>query len=390
MLTSAPRREAKADLKPGETLPPDTYRSHASSAQSTLAASQQALQDTYDAASRVRSEHHDAVQRCRHEIDRAKDLRFAKPPGFWGRLKDSVSGWISDHAGVLLEISSVLKTISGIAGLIALIPIPGLQEIAGGIALAAGGAALLIDVGVKLATGKGSWTQICLDGVTMVPGAKAAMLAGAASTAYTGYEVSQGKASWTDLAMTAGMTAFNMKHSGALDAVTNRVSYEAGAFRAGMNNAVERVPGVAMAGGGEVPGGYRFSAAGFSEGRNNYAHDVYIDSAKYPETAEHVTDAQNGTIWAGDTASQGPAKDKILTVDRDNAGSRRSDSLAPYQTKPGYDRDEYPPAMFGEGGSGASVKYISPSDNRGAGSAMGWQIRTAGLPNGAKVHIVVR
>lgn len=28
-------------------------------------------------------------------------------------------------------------------------------------------------------------------------------------------------------------------------------------------------------------------------------------------------------------------------------------------------------AMFKEGGSGASVRYINPSDNRGAGSAIG-------------------
>jgi hypothetical protein len=202
---------AQADLKPGQTLPPDTYRSQTSSAQSDLTSAQQLLQSTYDAASQVRGDHADAVRRCRQEIDRAKHLRFAKPPGFWGRLKDSVCGWIKDHAGVLLQISSVLKTISGIAGLIALIPIPGLQEVAAGVALATGGAALLIDVGVKLATGKGSWAQIGIEALSMVPGGKAAMLAGAASTAYTGYEVSQGKASWTDLAMTAGMTALSFK-----------------------------------------------------------------------------------------------------------------------------------------------------------------------------------
>jgi hypothetical protein len=203
--------QVKADLKPGQTLPADTYQSHTSSAQSTLTSAQQLLQSTYDAASRVRSDHADAVRRCRQEIDRAKHLRFAKPPGFWGRLKDSVCGWIKDHAGVLLQISSVLKTISGIAGLIALIPIPGLQEVAAGVALATGGAALLIDVGVKLATGKGSWAQIGIEALSMIPGGKAAMLAGAASTAYTGYEVSQGKASWADLAMTAGMTALSFK-----------------------------------------------------------------------------------------------------------------------------------------------------------------------------------
>lgn len=202
---------AKSELKPGQTLPPDTYHSTTSSAQSNLDSARGALQATYDAASKTRSDNADAVQRCRREIDRAKDLRFAKPPGFWGRLKNSVCDWIADHADVLMQISSVLKTISGIAGLIAMIPIPGLQELALGVALAAGGAALLIDVGVKLATGKGSWVQIGIEALSLIPGAKAAMFAGAASTAYTGYEVSQGKASVSDLIMSAGMTALSVK-----------------------------------------------------------------------------------------------------------------------------------------------------------------------------------
>jgi len=50
-------------------------------------------------------------------------MRFAQPPGFFGRLKNSVTGWISDHADVLKSISGVLKTISGIAGLLAMIPV---------------------------------------------------------------------------------------------------------------------------------------------------------------------------------------------------------------------------------------------------------------------------
>jgi hypothetical protein len=41
--------------------------------------------------------------------------------------------------------------------------------------------------------------------------------------------------------------------------------------------------------------------------------------------------------------------------------------------------------MFKEGGKGASVKPISPSDNRGAGSSMGHQLRK--YPDGTKVKI---
>ncbi|WP_425928376.1 NucA/NucB deoxyribonuclease domain-containing protein [Pseudomonas sp. NyZ201] len=57
------------------------------------------------------------------------------------------------------------------------------------------------------------------------------------------------------------------------------------------------------------------------------------------------------------------------------------------EIKPGLDRDEYPPAMFQEGGKGASVRHIDPGDNRCAGACIGAQCR--GLPNGTKVRIDV-
>lgn len=55
---------------------------------------------------------------------------------------------------------------------------------------------------------------------------------------------------------------------------------------------------------------------------------------------------------------------------------------------PGCDLDEYPPAMFKEGGVRAdgtksSVRAIPSSDNRGSGASMGNQLR--GQPEGAKV-----
>jgi hypothetical protein len=39
-------------------------------------------------------------------------------------------------------------------------------------------------------------------------------------------------------------------------------------------------------------------------------------------------------------------------------------------TKPGYDRDEYPPAMSDEGATGANVRYVLSAENRSAGSVM--------------------
>jgi hypothetical protein len=162
--------QATSKLKPGETLPASTYLSSTGGAQSSYTEAQSDLQATVDAANKIRGEHATAVRDCCNEINRAKDMRFEKPPGFWGRLKNSVVGWIADHADILKKISGVLKIISAIAGVLSFIP--GLNVIMGPLALITGGAALLIDVGVKLATGEGSWLGIGIDALTMVlPGA---------------------------------------------------------------------------------------------------------------------------------------------------------------------------------------------------------------------------
>jgi Deoxyribonuclease NucA/NucB len=103
---------------------------------------------------------------------------------------------------------------------------------------------------------------------------------------------------------------------------------------------------------------------------------IYIDKKKYPESAKHIEEA----------AKKG--KPTTLTINRPGAKQNRKDSLRGFPTKKGKDRDEWPPAMSKEGGKGASVKYINPSDNRGSGSIMGQGIK--GLPDGAVVKIVPR
>jgi hypothetical protein len=86
---------------------------------------------------------------------------------------------------------------------------------------------------------------------------------------------------------------------------------------------------------------------------------VVLSEARYPQTTDHIHDA----IAAGEAA--------LLHIDRADEDLHRSQSLAPFPPRSGYDRDEYPPAMSREGGTGADVRYINPSDNRGAGSVMG-------------------
>ncbi|MFF3496767.1 hypothetical protein ACFYWS_36130 [Streptomyces sp. NPDC002795] len=123
-------------------------------------------------------------------------------------------------------------------------------------------------------------------------------------------------------------------------------------------------------------------------GRTEYDAEMVLDRNKYPESAQHIEDAQNGTNWRGDRQRTGPAQPDILTIDRSGADDNRADSLRGIPTDSPRDRDEYPPAMYKEGGTGASVQYIAAKDNQGSGSAMGSAVR--GLPDGTRVKISVR
>jgi hypothetical protein len=95
---------------------------------------------------------------------------------------------------------------------------------------------------------------------------------------------------------------------------------------------------------------------------------------RYPETAKHIQDA----IANGESA--------ICTIDREQAEENRRLSLKGIPTKKGYDRDEWPMAMCKEGGTGADIEYISPSDNRGAGSWVGNQLE--GYADGVQVQFM--
>lgn len=103
---------------------------------------------------------------------------------------------------------------------------------------------------------------------------------------------------------------------------------------------------------------------------------ITILKEKYPESARHIEDAQRN------------GQPSELTIDRAGASSRRAASLSGKPKVPGSDLDEYPPALFKEGGDGASVRPISKSDNRGSGACIGNGCRP--LSNGDKVKIEVK
>jgi hypothetical protein len=90
---------------------------------------------------------------------------------------------------------------------------------------------------------------------------------------------------------------------------------------------------------------------------------VRISARRYPRTADHIIDA----IAAGEP--------RLLHLDRRAAAANRERSLAGVPTRPGRDRDEYPPALAHEGGTGADIRYVPYADNRGAGSILGARLK---------------
>ncbi|HDR4904358.1 DNA-entry nuclease [Bacillus cereus] len=109
---------------------------------------------------------------------------------------------------------------------------------------------------------------------------------------------------------------------------------------------------------------------------NTYDQVLEFPKERYPETGKHITDA----IKEGHS--------EVCTIDRGGAADRRKLSLAPYPSKKGYDRDEWPMAMCKEGGKGAHIEYISPTDNRGAGSWVGNKLDK--YPDGTRVKFEVK
>lgn len=121
---------------------------------------------------------------------------------------------------------------------------------------------------------------------------------------------------------------------------------------------------------------YSGETTGFSGGEHGPEYYVVIvDSQKYPQTAEHIRMAQTMGF------------PEFVTLGRADAAERRKASLADVKASPIYDRDEWPMAVFEEGGQGADVAYIEGRDNRGSGSSIGWQMRR--FPDGSRVRVRV-
>jgi hypothetical protein len=87
---------------------------------------------------------------------------------------------------------------------------------------------------------------------------------------------------------------------------------------------------------------------------------VYVD----------LNDVTNAQTIAHERAAVANGQARILHWDPADADAHRALSLKGHRARSGFDRDEYPPAATQEGGTGADIAYISPSDNRSAGARM--------------------
>lgn len=128
-------------------------------------------------------------------------------------------------------------------------------------------------------------------------------------------------------------------------------------------------------------GKVRFSLGGifimgaFALGGSEPAGIARVSMSRWPQAAQHIVDAQNA------------GQPRVLTLDRAGASGRRGSALGGRSKIPGLDLDEYPPAMFKEGGKRASVRAIDFRQNRGVGSSIMHQVKH--LPDGSRVRIEV-
>lgn len=113
-------------------------------------------------ARRLLSEHRAAAAQTATRIRAAAADPPYRKPGRLARVRDSVRGWVTEHADTLTRIARDLRGVSAALGTLSLVP--GFQFLAP-VAIAAGAAAVALDAAVTASTGRGSWPGLALDAV---------------------------------------------------------------------------------------------------------------------------------------------------------------------------------------------------------------------------------
>jgi hypothetical protein len=90
----------------------------------------------------------------------------------------------------------------------------------------------------------------------------------------------------------------------------------------------------------------------------------------------NLDDVKHADLIAHERTAIAKGQPRQVTLERDNAAARRVQDLRGIPTRPGFDRDEWPPAFTEEAGlhsdgSRADVAYVASSENRSGGAVMG-------------------
>jgi hypothetical protein len=89
---------------------------------------------------------------------------------------------------------------------------------------------------------------------------------------------------------------------------------------------------------------------------------IGFSATKYPNVQRHV-EAALAAGWPS-----------VLVLHRAGADARRDRALRGVATRPGVDRDEYPPAVARRSGP-ADVAYVPSAENRSHGATLGTKLR---------------
>jgi Putative T7SS secretion signal domain/Restriction endonuclease fold toxin 2 len=170
---TAQQQAAQQAVRQGQAAPstpaaPDTYQSDAPAASAALSGAQREWQNCVDQANGLRTSLTTAVRDCARVILEAKGMRFKENPK-WYDIGGQFTNFVRDNKDLLQKLSSGLKIVSLVAGLLSFIPV--LAPIMGPIAMGTALLASAIDLSVYAATGEGNLKMILIDiGLTLLPG----------------------------------------------------------------------------------------------------------------------------------------------------------------------------------------------------------------------------
>jgi hypothetical protein len=95
----------------------------------------------------------------------------------------------------------------------------------------------------------------------------------------------------------------------------------------------------------------------------------------------NLDDVKHANLIAHERAAIDNGQPRTVTLERDNAAARRVYDVRGIPTRPGFDRDEWPPAFTEEAGHHTDgrppddVAYVPSSENRSGGAVMGAALR---------------